>query len=313
MRFAAGLVAAALLSLSSFADAAPTIKRYDQLVVMTPTPTQPTSIDLRLRTMVRPADHLWVGPTIPANIAPAIGHLDLQLLDARPGGGWVATYAQTFEDCGVSTHKNCSTLVKLFDASGSETWSVTLDSFLSRRDQLEVQDVRYAEDTRTLYFNEACQTYAAEAGSRCSALVAFDPVAKKVLWRTPSLVSNNQFMLVGNYIITGYGFTAERCFVRVVRRSDGAVMDRHPLAGANFEMTKTGDHLKIDLPTNYGDANFTLTGFDGPAPKLVVLPNTPSTYVPIPYDPPLVPAPSKIPPTVPVPHVPLPPSSPPGF
>jgi hypothetical protein len=308
MRRTAALISAALLFITSFAqaDAAPTVTRYDQLAVMTPTPTQPASISLRLRTMVRPADHLWVGPTIPSFVTPAIGHLDLDLLDARPGGGWIATYRQTFEDRGLGNAKNRSTLVKLFDASGQETWSLSLDGYLSRRDQLEVQDVRYAEDTGTLYFNEACQTYAADAGSRCSAMVALDPVARKVLWRTPSLTSNNELMLVGDYIITGYGFTAERCFVRVLRRRDGAVMDKHPLAGANFEMFKNGDHLQIYQPTNYGDANFTLSGFDGPTPKLLVLPNTPSTYVPKPYNPPLLATAHPPPPVLPRPPPTLP-------
>lgn len=286
------LATAALLSITALAHADPTrtIARYDQLVVMTPTPTQAAPINLRLRTMVRPADHLWIGPTIPAFVTPALGHLDLDLLDARPGGGgWVATYRQTFDDCGYGKGKNCSTLVKLFDGSGKETWSVALDGLLSRRDQLEVQDVRYAEDTGTLYYNEACQTYSAEAGGRCSALVALDPLTKRVLWRSASLTSNNEFFVTGNYLVTAYGFTNERCSVRVIRRRDGAVMDEHRLAGANFEMIRTGNHLQILLPTNHGDANFTMSGFDGAAPKLVVLPNTPSTYVPKAYDPPLLP------------------------
>jgi hypothetical protein len=294
---ATSAVIAGLLSLSSVAAADPASQtvRYDKLVVMTPTPTQSAGPSLRLRTMVRPADHLWVGPAIPSFVTPAIGHQDLDLLDQRSTGGWVATYRQTFDDCGWTPDnaKNCTTLVKLFDATGKELWSVQLDSLLSRKTQLEVQDVRYAEDTGTLYFNEACQSYSKEAGGRCSSLVAYDPLQKKVLWRTPSLTSNNEFVLVGKYIITGYGFTAEKSSVRIVRRSDGAILDTKPLAGPNFEMTRAGIHLKVDLPTDFGDANFDLTDLDGAAPKLVARPNTRSTYVPKPYDPPLVPDPSR--------------------
>lgn len=284
------LAAAALLSTTEVAsaDPTPTIARYDQLVVMTPTPTQRAPINLRLRTMVRPADHLWIGPTIPSFVAPALGHLDLDLLDPRPSGGWVATYRQTFDDCGYGAAKNCGTLVKLFDRSGKETWSLSLDDLLSRRDQLEVHDVRYAEDSGTLYFNEACQTYSAEARGRCSSLVALDPVTRRVLWRTRALTSNNEFFVTDRYIVTAYGFTGERCFVRVLRRRDGAVMDEHRLSGPNFEMIRNGDHLQILQPTNFGDANFTMSGFDGDAPKLAVLPNTPSSFVPKAYDPPLL-------------------------
>ena len=297
MRAPLSLVAAMMaLAFGSIAqaDTSRTITSYDELRVMTPTPAPQSPNFLRLRTMVRPADHLWMGPTIPSFVAPAHAPLDLELLDPRPNGGWVATYRETYTSCGFS-RKNCASLVKLYDASGKETWAVRLDALLSRRDQLEVQDVRYVEDTGTLYFNEACQTYSADAGGRCSSLVAYDPIAKKVLWRTPSLVSNNEFMVLGNYIITGYGFTAEKCFVSVVRRSDGRVMDKQRLSGSNFEMYKTGDRLKILQAGDYGDANFVITGIDGASPKLVPLPNTKSTYLPKPYDPPLIPRPDPFP------------------
>ena len=299
----------ATIASAASADPAATTKRYDELVVMTPTPTQSAGPSLRMRSMVRPADHLWVGPTIPSFVTPAIGHQDLELLDKRATGGWVATYRQTQADCGwtVDNWKSCKTLVKMFDAKGTEEWSLQLEKNYPRADHLEVQDVRYAEDTGTLYYNEACQTYAKDAGSKCSQLVAFDPVKKKVLWRTPYLTSNNEIMLVGDYIVTAYGFTGEKCSIRVVRRSDGAILDTKPLAGANFEMTKTGDQLKVDLPTNYGDANFELVGFGGKTPKLVTKANTKSTFVAKPYDPPLIAGPRS---PLGVPH-PTPPST--GF
>ena len=291
MRFLFPLLAFASISSLASADATPTVVRYDQLAVMTPTPTQPASISLRLRTMVRPDDHLWVGPTIPSFVTPAIGHQDLELLDPRPSGGWMALYRQTYADSGY-TSKNSTSLVKLFDAGGHEAWSVQLEPLLSRRDELEVQDAHYAEDTGALYFNEACQTYSRDAGGKCSSLVALDPVQRKILWRTPPLTSNNEFLVVGNYIVTAYGFTAERCFIRVVRRRDGAILDTHPLKAANFEMFLTGDHLKVYQPTNYGDANFDLVGFDGAKPRLVPRAYTPSAYVPKPLDPPRLPDPN---------------------
>ena len=158
-------------------------------------------------------------------------------------------------------------------------------------DRLEVQDVRYVEDSGggTLYFNEACESYSSEAGGKCSALVALDPVARKVRWRTGPLVSNNAFVVTGNYIVAAYGFTAEPASIRVVRRKDGKVMDRHPLEHTNFEMTTRGETLSVEMYSTAGRANFRMSGFDGDAPKLIALPTTrpDPNDKPKPYDPPL--------------------------
>jgi hypothetical protein len=268
----------------------PAIHRLDGLVVMTPSPTQAPPPGLRLRTMVRPTDRLWIGPDIPSFVPLEVGELKLDVLDARPGGGFIATYRERFEPCYArGADANCGTLVKIFDASKVETVSLSLDAYLSRKEHLEIQDVRYSEDG-TLYFNEACQSYSKEAGGKCSALVALDPIAKKVLWRTAPLVSNNAFLLIGNYAVTAYGFTGEKASIRVVRRSDGKVMDVQPLQSTNFEMTTKGDTLSVEMYMNVGRANFHLDGFAGASPKLVALPTTPPDPIdkPKPYDPPLI-------------------------
>jgi hypothetical protein len=225
--------------------------------------------------MARPADHLWIGPDVPSYVP----------LENGTGGGWVATYRERFDTCGW--RKNCAAFVKLFDAQGKETDSVALEPLFSRPDQLEVQDVRVSGGV--LYFNEACQTYSREAGGKCSSLVAYDLASKKVLWRTRPLVSNNEFRVTGPYVVAAYGFTGERASITVLRRTDGAVMDRHALPGTNYEMSTKGDVLSVEIYHAIGTANFRLSGFDGPAPKLVVLPTTPPdpASTPKPYDPPL--------------------------
>ena len=277
---------AALFLLVSRADAQPTVRRGTQLIVMSPSPTQAAAPGLRLRTMVRPADHLWIGPDVPAYVPLEVGTSELDLLDPRPAGGLVATYRERFDSCGVGKG-NCATIVKVFEADGKESASVSLGQFLSRRDQLEVQDVRLADGV--LYFNEACQTYSREAGGRCSALVALDLTSKKVLWRTPSRVSNNEFRVVGPYIVAAYGFTGEPARITVLSRQDGAVMDARRLPGTNYEMTPSGDVLSVQIYQNVGTAHFRLVGFDGAAPKLVPLATTPPdpNEKPKPYDPPL--------------------------
>ena len=273
-----------------------TIERHDGLTIMTPTPTQPNSPGLRLRSMVRPADRLWIGPSIPPFIAPLIGRLGLDLLDPRPDGGWVATYREPTEHCGPGAgDTSCRVLVKTFDSTGKEEWSVALEEVFAGRKHLEVQDVRYVREggTETIYFNEACQSYSRNAKGACSALVAYDPVAKHVRWRTAPLASNNTFVVVGAYVVTAYGFTAEKASISVVRRSDGKVMDHHPLPSTNFEMAVAGETLSVDMYHRVGRGTFRLRGFQGAAPKLVPLGVTPPDpqEPPKPYDPPLTTAP----------------------
>lgn len=286
------LVAILLITGTAAADK-PTVRRLEGLVVMTPSPTQAPPPGLRLRTMVRPADRLWIGVDVPAAVPLEMGDLKLDLLDRTSGGGWVATYRERFEPCYARGESaNCAALVRIFDAANVERASVALGPHLSRADRLEVQDVRYVEEPGggTLYFNEACQSYSSEAGGACSSLVALDPFAKKVLWRTGSRVSNNAFVVVGKYIVAAYGFTGESASVRVVRRIDGKVMSRQPLAHTNFEMTTKGDTLSIEMYSTFGRANFRMDGFQGPTPRLVALATTPPdpNERPKPYDPPLV-------------------------
>ncbi len=283
------LVVVLLVPCSAVADARATVQRFEDLIVMTPTPTQDQAPGLRMRDMRRPIDKLWIGPAIPFFVPPAQGDLRLALLDRTASGGWVATYREIFRTW-VGTDRTPGVLVKLFDSSGAERFSVQLDPSFSRRDRLEVQDVRFVEAGQggALYFNEACQSYSREAGGHCSALVAVDPFAKRALWRTGPLVSNNEFLVRGDYIVTAYGFTAEPASIRVVRRSDGAVVDRHALAHTNFEMTVRDDVLSVEMWSTYGTAHFRMEGFDGATAKLASLPTTPPdpNWHAKPWDPP---------------------------
>jgi len=194
--------------------------------------------------------------------------MKLDLLD-RSGNAWVALYRGSFDACGAATpgSLNCDAEVRLYDCTGALLAAVPLKPLMSRPDQLEVQDVRY--DGGTLYFNEACQTYSREAGGRCSSLVAVEPVAKRVLWRTRPLVSNNWFVIAGDYLVAAYGFTGERASIRVVRRTDGAIVDTQPLDHTNFEMFLEGDTVAVDLWFDIGRVHYTLVGRSGPTPKLV--------------------------------------------
>jgi hypothetical protein len=211
----------------------------------------------------------WVGPPVPTWVPLTSGTLELFLLDPLDRG-YLALYRDPYDasSCKLSGHLNCAYEVARFDCSGKTLYRLPLAKFLSRKEHLEVQDVRLSNDV--VYFNEACQTYSREAKGKCSSLVALDPVAKKVLWRTPPLTSNNRFLVFERYIVTGYGFTAEDDFLFVVRKKDGKVMQKVSLPQAPEDLIDADNALVAQIGTGRG-LMYRKDGFDGDAPKLTLL------------------------------------------
>jgi hypothetical protein len=211
---------------------------------------------------------VWVGPPVPAFVPLASGTKELFVLDPAPGG-YFALYRDPYDasSCTLGGSKNCESEVAAFDCSGKTSFRIAITPFLSSKNHLEIQDVRFSRDV--VYFNEACQSYSSQAKGKCSSLVAFDPYARKVLWRTSPLVSNNRFKVYDKYIVTGYGFTAEPDFLFVVRRSDGKVMQKVGIPSAHEYLIEGPGSVLAQLEQGRG-LLFSLEGFDGPGPKLVL-------------------------------------------
>ncbi|MDB4997180.1 MAG: uncharacterized protein JWM74_4612 [Myxococcaceae bacterium] len=239
---------------------------------------------------------VWHGPEVPAFVPLHAGAATLDLLDTTASGTMALYRDHDLGSppmqplCGMDSKdekgadmfpgakKNCAAEVRLYDRAGTELAALPLAPFLSRTDHLEVQDAHY--DGGTLYFNEACQSYSRNAGGRCSSLVAVDPIAKRVLWRTPSLTSNNAFAMAGEYIVTAYGFTSERSSIRLVRRRDGAIVDTKPLpSAADDALTVQGDVVSVNLYNMLGRVQFRITGAGGPSPKLAPIATSAATEV----------------------------------
>ncbi|MBW2460894.1 MAG: PQQ-binding-like beta-propeller repeat protein [Deltaproteobacteria bacterium] len=82
-----------------------------------------------------------------------------------------------------------------------------------------------------LYISHAHRTYAAESGGRNAYLSAIDLPTGQLLWRTGPLVSNvRSFAIVGDVIVTGYGFTDEKDELTVIDRATGRRLHRQRLA-----------------------------------------------------------------------------------
>ncbi len=241
----------------------PTLRRSGALVVESP-PRPRVERWLRLRT--HQSQHhrsigarLWEGPEVPIFVPLTISNMELEVLDPVAGG-----YLALYRSAPASGSANGRFEARLFSCAGNLRAALPLNPLLSRSHHLEVQDIRYAGGK--LYFNEACQTYSREAGGRCSALVAADPFTKKVLWRTPSLTSNGVLRVVGKHIVAGYGFTGERAFLRVVRRSDGRVVVKKPMPANHFGLETRGRRLDVEIGGKW--LSYRMTSFDTDNPSL---------------------------------------------
>ena len=107
-----------------------------------------------------------------------------------------------------------------------------------------------------------------DSGGDCSAIVALDPERGAELWRTGPLVSNQMMLPVGPHIVAGYGFAMERDLLRIVRRSDGAVLGETflPTAPVHLASSDTGTlHVTLRDGTV---REFAMRGWDGSRPRL---------------------------------------------
>ncbi|MCA9710926.1 MAG: hypothetical protein KDK70_34110, partial [Myxococcales bacterium] len=253
---------------------APLVRQAGDLTVEAP-PREPSDAFFggRLRTHVdgalsKGSPRVWIGPQVPGFVPLTEETMELFLLD-RAGDEFMAFYRDPYgaSSCGLGDDANCSYRVVIYDLEGNRRWVVDPNPHLSRPSYLELQDVRYADGM--LYFNEACQSYSSGAKGKCSALVAFDPQAGEVRWRTRPLISNGEIFVHGDYIVSGYGFTGERDFLYVVRRRDGKIMHKVsvPTAASHFELTDDGLLEVVIYPSTR--RYYTLRGWDSAAPKLV--------------------------------------------
>lgn len=252
---------------------APVERTGGDLTVHAP-PKQPTrTFAGRLRdhtegSLAAGSPRVWVGPQVPGSTPLTEGTAELFILDHVPDG-FLAFYRDPYRasSCTAGDAKNCDYFAKFFDICGDPVWSLALNPLLSRTDHLEIQDIRWFDGT--LYFNEACQSYSKEAGKRCSSLVSVNPKTGSVNWRTKPLVSNGEFLVEENYIVAGYGFTAEKDNLFVVRRSDGKVLREHRLKTAPQRITRVSEGM-IEVNV-YPDRNllFETAEWTGSKPRLV--------------------------------------------
>lgn len=120
---------------------------------------------------------------------------------------------------------------------------------LSRRDQeFTYQGINWAfEDADgTLYVAHGHSTYARTSKGMNAYLTALDPRAERVVWRSDPLVSNAaNFEIIGDVIVSGYGFTNELDYLYLLDKRTGAVRQRLPVKSGPEYIVRKGARLYV--------------------------------------------------------------------
>ena len=88
------------------------------------------------------------------------------------------------------------------------------------------QALKWAEvEDGVLYVSNAHRTYAESSNGSNGYITAIDIQTNEIIWRSQPLVSNSEnFLLLEEIIITGYGFTNEDDFIYILDRITGEVI-----------------------------------------------------------------------------------------
>jgi outer membrane protein assembly factor BamB len=107
-------------------------------------------------------------------------------------------------------------------------YAFDLTAFTRPPNRGEFEPVTWAREADgVLYVSNSHLTYASQTKGRNAYVSAIDLATKRTLWRSPALVANARtFVVTGDLIVAGYGFTAEPDFLYVLNRHTGKVLSR---------------------------------------------------------------------------------------
>lgn len=111
----------------------------------------------------------------------------------------------------------------------------------------EFEPVTWAREVGdVLYVSTSHLTYATATRGRNAYVSAVDIATKRTLWRSPALVANARtFVVTGDLIVVGYGFTAEPDFLYLLDRRTGKVLHRLAVASAPEIIRLRGNTLHV--------------------------------------------------------------------
>jgi hypothetical protein len=104
-----------------------------------------------------------------------------------------------------------------------------------------------------LYISHGHNTYATSSKGMNAYLTAINTKERQVIWESQPLVANSaNFLILGDVIISGYGFTAEPDFIYLLNRETGEILQQIPLKSApDYLITKDNQLYVRTYNTDY--------------------------------------------------------------
>ena len=113
------------------------------------------------------------------------------------------------------------------------------------------QPAGLVRDGDRVYLQLQFNGYAKEIKGQGNLIIAGDLCGHRLAWRSPNLVSNAPLLVLGEYLITGYGFTKEADWLFVLDRRTGKVIQKLSLPKAPEAMRATESQLFVRLYDGY--------------------------------------------------------------
>ncbi len=115
------------------------------------------------------------------------------------------------------------------------------------------QHVLYAEAENGILYVATAHITCAALCSETAYITAIDMASNSVLWKSSPLICNAKtFVIVDDYIVCGYGFTAEKDYLNVIRKDNGVLQEQVLLKSApEYIFLKDGILYVRCYDTNY--------------------------------------------------------------
>jgi hypothetical protein len=188
--------------------------------------------------------HLGSSEKVPPQVAGAIdGH---KLVRVIPGGGYLSLVYADDQDEGRY-------LFLWSMKSRRYEYGFDFGSYLYAPGDPEVEkqvivqaiDWVVVKDS-VLYISHSHKTYADSSRGMNAYITAIDLNSRKLLWRSDPLVSNAaNFVVVGNTIVSGYGFSAEPDFLYLLDTSNGRQIERIALRTGPQYIISKDEHVFV--------------------------------------------------------------------
>ena len=138
-------------------------------------------------------------------------------------------------------------LVRARERDHTLRYAFDFSTFMRPPNRGELEPVTWAREVAgVLYVSNSHLTYASTTNGRNAYVSAVDVGRKKTLWRSAALVANGRtFVVTGDLIVAGYGFTAEPDFLYLLDRRSGRVLDSLPVPSAPEIIRLRGTTLHV--------------------------------------------------------------------